>query len=315
MWVWVDRDASGEHHRGVTIRALSILFAMLLMPTLASAQGDMSRIRGGGGARVEPEPDPEPAIIEPWRGPSERGVQAFQTADFEAALEGFTRAYELGGPATLAYNMALSLDRLDRRADAVDAYRRYLTLVPEAANRTEVEARITVLEGGRARTDSPGLVMTLIEPPVEVGAPILYEASPGGDAPPLVSAPVSRPGPEWIVSWAFLGVTAASAAGAAIAGAVGQSQFDALSARCIEIMGCLERDIRDDPSHTSELAANALWVTTGILGGITIASFVIEGLVSANPPRRTYIDRGAGEGPTLLGLDVGPGSLRLRGSF
>jgi hypothetical protein len=288
----------------VSVRALLALLLLLVSPALATAQDDMSSIRGR--PRAE-EPAPSPAPEPEWQPHYREGVRAFDAGDLERALSELTRAYELGGPPALARNMAVTLERLGRRQDAIASYQRYLTLVPDASDRVEIEARITALAAPASRRDPAPPVLTLIEPPATTTEPVVYASPPIDDRP----EPVVRPGPEWVVSWVFLGLTAASAGGAAIAYAVGSSQFDQLRADCIAAMGCTEGEIAEDPSHTSATAANVLWVTTGILGAVTVASFIIEGLVSANPPRRTYISGGALE----LALDLGPGSFRLRGTF
>lgn len=66
---------------------------------------------------------------------------------------------------------------------------------------------------------------------------------------------------------------------------IGRSQFDELDAHSRSVSGGTEEEITSDASHTSATATTALWVATGILGGIAAASFVIERLVTVNPPR------------------------------
>lgn len=294
---------------------LLVCLALVSFTLPAGAQDDpMARLRGGGRSRPAEETPPPAPAPPAWQAPYDAGLSAFEAERYPEALTEFTRAYELGGPAVLAYNMAVAYDRLDRREEAVQSYRRYLDLVPEAANRAEVEARIEELSTPRSRIasriDSERPILTPIAPPAET-APTTTSPPAGGHSAYTLDDTTSaeRPGPEWVVSWVFLGATALAAGGAAIAGAVGQGQFDALRDYCAMQMGCFEDEIASDPSHASELAANALWVTTGILGAVTIASFVIEGVVSASPRRRVTIDRGA------LRLEVGPGTLTLRGAF
>lgn len=284
------------------LRLLAFLVLPACIPTIAGAQDDMASIRG------RPRTD-APAIPE-WQPHNDAAVRAFDAGDLERALSEFTRAYELGGPPALARNMAVTLERLGRRQDAIASYQRYLTLVPDAADRSEVEARIGALSGPPSRREPAPPVLTLIEPAPVTSAPVVYSSPPLPDE----HDPVARPGPEWVVSWVFLGLTAVSAGGAIIAYAVGSSQFDQLRADCLAIGGCTEDEIAADASNTSATAANVMWVTTGILGAVTIASFVIEGLVSANPPRRTTI-RGAALDAGDLALEVGPGGLRVRGAF
>ncbi len=285
---------------------LALSLSLWSLASVAYAQGDMSALRGH--PTTAPAPDP----LTDWRPHYDAAMAAFHAGDLPGALASFTRAYELGGPAMLAFDMAICFDRMGQRDDAVQSYQRYLTLAPDAANRVEVEARITSLSSGPRLASRLGhaetpTIMTLVADEPTTTAPIVYASDPSHDAP----AARRDVGPEWTVSWVFLGLTVATGASAGIAYAVGSSQFDSLAAYCRSVMGCTEGEIASDPSHTSATAATALWVATGVLGGITVASFVIEGLVTANPPRRTTIV-GAG-----LSLDVslGPGSLSLRGAF
>ena len=296
------------HPGGVRVSLLVLVLVWCSSGSVAVAQGDMSALRGRPAA---PPPAPDPATD--WRPHYDDAMVAFHASDVQRALEGFTRAYELGGPAILSFDMAVCFDRLSRRQDAVQSYQRYLTLVPDASNRAEVEARIEVLSSEprlatRLATSEAPSVMTLVTEAPTSTAPIVYAAGPELDAPPSAAVDV---GPEWTVSWVFLGLTAAAAVGAGTAYGIGGSQFDALDAFCRSVAGCTEEEIASDPSNTSATAATVLWITTGVLGGITVASFVIEGLVTANPPRRTSIRRAG----LSVDLSVGPGSLTVRGSF
>jgi hypothetical protein len=285
--------------------------------SVALAQGDMSALRGRPAAppTTAPPTTSTPLATDAatdWRAHYDDAIVAFHAGDVARALVGFTRAYELGGPAILSFDMAVCFDRLSRRQDAVQSYQRYLVLVPDATNRAEVEARIEVLSSSPrlashlGTSEAPSVMTLLAEPPTT--APIVYGAGPELDTPPSASTDI---GPEWTVSWVFLGITAASAAGAGIAYGIGSNQFDELDAYCRSVAGCTDEEISSDPSNTSATAATVLWVTTGVLGGITIASFVIEGLVTANPPRRTSISRAG----LSLDLSIGPGSLAIRGAF
>src|SRR5690242_11428414 len=80
------------------------------------------------------------------RGLFEAGSVAFEEGRYEEALEHFEQAYELSpNRHLLLYNIASSLDRLRRDAEALEKFQRYLELNPTASNRTGVEARVIVL--------------------------------------------------------------------------------------------------------------------------------------------------------------------------
>ena len=72
--------------------------------------------------------------------------EAFSQGDYETALARFTQAYDLSGRSALLYNIAVTLDRLRRDAEALAKFREYLEVAPNAPDRAEVEARIRVLE-------------------------------------------------------------------------------------------------------------------------------------------------------------------------
>ena len=80
--------------------------------------------------------------------------QAFAAGDYEVALARFRQAYELSPRPTLLYNIAATLDRLRRDEEAVEALKAYLEAVPDAPDRTEIEARIRVLEQAIARREA-----------------------------------------------------------------------------------------------------------------------------------------------------------------
>jgi len=76
----------------------------------------------------------------------QEGREAFVSGDYERALGLFRQAYELSQRPGLLYNIAQTLDRLRRDAEALQALRDYLEAFPDAPNRAEVEARINVLD-------------------------------------------------------------------------------------------------------------------------------------------------------------------------
>lgn len=73
------------------------------------------------------------------------GVTAFEEERFEQALERFQEAYELVRLPAFVFNQASCLDRLGRKREAVARYEAYLIALPEAANRSYAESRLTLL--------------------------------------------------------------------------------------------------------------------------------------------------------------------------
>lgn len=75
----------------------------------------------------------------------EAGRLAFAGGSFERALSYFKQAYDLSHRAPLLYNIGVAADRLRHDQEALDAFEQYLREVPSAANREEVEGRVTAI--------------------------------------------------------------------------------------------------------------------------------------------------------------------------
>ncbi len=79
----------------------------------------------------------------------QRGVAMFQGRHYEAAMQAFTQAHRYAPFPELLYNMALTAERLEQIRDAIDYYREYLRLRPNAPDRAQVERRIGELREAR----------------------------------------------------------------------------------------------------------------------------------------------------------------------
>jgi tetratricopeptide (TPR) repeat protein len=84
----------------------------------------------------------------------EDGRRAFEGGDFETALARFQQAYDLSHRVPLLWNIATTLDRLRRDAEALSTFEQYLSAAPEASNRSEVEGRIRALREAIARDEA-----------------------------------------------------------------------------------------------------------------------------------------------------------------
>lgn len=76
-----------------------------------------------------------------------RGVAMYRRGRYEAAMQAFTAALRFAPLAEVYFNTAVCAERLGSRRDAVDYYREYLRLRPEAPDRGHVEAEIRRLRG------------------------------------------------------------------------------------------------------------------------------------------------------------------------
>ncbi len=161
-----------------TLGLLSVLLLAASVPAIASAQDT-----GNNGQPLD----------EAARLTFESAREAFVAGDYETALARFRQAYQLSPRAGLLYNIAQSLDRLRRDEETVQALRDYLQAAPDAPNRSEVEARIRVLEralaerrqaepppddgNNHAQPSGPGLA--ILHPAFFIGAAGLALASAG----------------------------------------------------------------------------------------------------------------------------------------
>ena len=123
-----------------------MLLAVFLLPSLASAQ---LAPEGETTAAEASEEREIPEVLEDDRAARRlflRASTAFEEERYEDALESFRLAHELSGRAALLYNIALSLEKLERSEEAVMTYREYLVAVPESTHRVDVQARVSRLQ-------------------------------------------------------------------------------------------------------------------------------------------------------------------------
>ena len=86
------------------------------------------------------------------RGAMERGVEALAASQYQVALDEFERAIQLIPSAPVPYRYAGEvLERLERWADAVARYRRYLEVWPAATDAVDVRDRIARIEATHLR--------------------------------------------------------------------------------------------------------------------------------------------------------------------
>jgi tetratricopeptide (TPR) repeat protein len=92
--------------------------------------------------------DPPPssaALTAEARAFFERGQKLFRDGSFAAALAAFAAARRFAALPELAYNLAVTSERLGRASEAVDYYREYLREAKTAADTDAVRARIALL--------------------------------------------------------------------------------------------------------------------------------------------------------------------------
>jgi tetratricopeptide (TPR) repeat protein len=146
----------------------------------------------------------------------ERGLKHYRLGEFLDAAEEYKASYSAKANPELLYNIAQAY-RLGNDLDkALFFYRSYLSALPEATNRGEVEQRITKLEASIAeqkKAAAPAEKQEKVEPPPTT-APVVTPAP----APPNVLTATAPPPPahtpvykKWWL-WTIVGVAAAGAA-------------------------------------------------------------------------------------------------------
>jgi tetratricopeptide (TPR) repeat protein len=77
------------------------------------------------------------------------GRDAYLAKRYEDALRYFRAAHQLSGRYELQFNIGQAADRLHRNAEALEAFQSFLADAPPSEHRSEIEARVAVLRGGR----------------------------------------------------------------------------------------------------------------------------------------------------------------------
>lgn len=125
-----------------------------------------------------------PAHAEDARKAFKEGVTAFQSGDFETALEKFRQADAAGHVPTITYNIARTLEQLGRPNDAVVTYERYLAEAGESGEFTTAAAlAIAQIKARNGRllvsSNPPGASVTLDGTALEEKTPTAVLVPPG----------------------------------------------------------------------------------------------------------------------------------------
>ena len=187
---------------------------MVLLTSTASAQ---KKKKAAPPAAAEPADSADDEVA---RGLFQAGKAAYQAGKYADALTFFEQAHERSGRPALLFNIAQSAERVRQDEKALEMFRAYLTQVPDAANRVEVEARIKQLEQWVAEQNkeaAPVAPIAVAPTPAETA-----EQAPSSQSDPAYtegddsaeSAPVTE---KW---WFWTGIGAVVVGGTAVALAV-----------------------------------------------------------------------------------------------
>jgi len=145
----------------------------------------------------------------------ERGTTFYNLGQFEEAISEFRKGYEQKGDPAFLLNIGESYRQLGAHEKALFFYRRYLSAVPTAPNRAELDEKVAALEklvdAQQRAAGTPSSPQPL--------PPRLQEAPPPaplqGDLD-VATHPPPPPGPFWHRWWFWAGVGGVVAGGIAV---------------------------------------------------------------------------------------------------
>ncbi len=194
--------------------AFRMLVAMLALAVVAVvAQSASAQDARGGREAAEAEA----------RNVFEAGEVAFTAGRYADALAYFQRAYTLSQRPALLFNIALCQDRLREDDAAVEAYERYLTAVPRAPNREEVDSRLDALRAARARRAQAAVSPANVARAANDEAPRDTTRSAAPAVPGGAPATPSDASPAVYETWWFWTIVGAVVVGGAVGAGVALS--------------------------------------------------------------------------------------------
>jgi hypothetical protein len=218
----------------------------------------------------------------------EMGRRAFEDGRYAEALDAFQRVFVLTGHPAMLINIANSHARLSQPRRAAASLEQFLALVPDAADRLVLEARIAALyeqrdtvalvEAPPSPTPAPG-----VEPPAPLPAASYTDAS----------APDTRDhgllfGRTY--TWLALGTSLVLAGIGTAVWIDANKRFERLALTCGATGGCSDRQVQ--PITNGVTATNVLLVGSAVSLVATGFLFAIEGGHSAteSAPVRAALD-------------------------
>lgn len=233
-------------------------------------------------AQTEPPKDPKAEALRLF----EESATQYRDGHFAEAAELLERAYKLHPEPVLLYNLGRAYDGLGENEKAVDAYKRYLELAPEAKDKGALERRIATLEkiierekqlkeeAERKKTDGQ-------KPP---------------EPPPAADSTFALPG---IWPWVVTGVGAATIGAGLFVGLSAKSKRDDADENPVQ------RDAQKDFESAESRATTANILL--IAGTVITAGGVTWGLLGSKKSEPAQSSK--------LHVTVRPGSLWLGGTL
>lgn len=177
-------------------------------------------VNGTARAQTKPAaPTVSTADDEVARGLFQAGRAAYENGKYEDALQFFEQAHTRSGRPQLLFNIGQAAERLRQDEKALEVFRAYLSQVPDAPNRVEVETRIKQLEqwiADRNRESGPVPALAIAPTPSETAK----RSQPGTDDPAYTESEQREDDAVTSKWWFWTGLGAIVAGGTAVALAV-----------------------------------------------------------------------------------------------
>lgn len=224
--------------------------------------------------------------------------EAYARGDFDVALAGFQRAYEITRSPEILYNIATVADRLRRDDLALRSYEQYLEALPDAPDRDNVRARIAALRAAGVRRE----VVSVEDPPRDRDE-IETSAAGGTRATPAARRDDEEPGGGGRVwTWVAAGTAVLAGGATAVLWSQAQSIHDDLARRC-ETERCDSSDVDASGGPTLQWIGNVTF-------GLGVVSLVAAAVLF-------FVEAGGDEEDDRATVEVGlaPDGVALRGRF
>lgn len=237
------------------------------------------------------------------------GRSYFDQRRLEDALREFNEAYRLSDRAALLLNIATVLERLERLDDAADTVDRYLELEPDAEDRRTLTERAASMRAEaaeqRAAEEAAAAEETDTGPPTE---------SSRDRAGPSNEGDGGGIGTLGLVGIIVAGVGVAAVVPTVAFGVISEDHYQRVQTECAADGTCpasVQGSLDEGPLF-ADISTGMLFVSIGLVAA-GAALFTVDLISGDDGSAEASTDDD--EASATARLDLGPGSLTLRGSF
>ncbi len=147
-------------------------------------------LAGAAWGQLETPAEEAPAEHPKAQGAYEAGVGHFEAGRYADAIREFNKAYRADPNPVLVFNMARAFEELKEYASAIEFYRRYLEMSPDAEDRAAVEDALRTLELLQKQSQ-PALVALAVTSEPD-GARVLIDGREVGTTPARLELPAGQ---------------------------------------------------------------------------------------------------------------------------